>query len=45
MTDDQLGIVTMYFKKGCPHCANASKLLEEKYNLKVKYVDVESSER
>eukprot|EP01040_Poterioochromonas_malhamensis_P009605 gene9605-10429_t len=38
----QIGIVTMYKKEGCPHCAKAKDLLENKYQLKVTYVDVQN---
>jgi thiol-disulfide isomerase/thioredoxin len=37
----QLGRVTMYKKDTCPYCKKAKELLEEKYGLKVTYVDVE----
>ena len=41
----QLGIVTMYKKNGCPHCAAAIQLLEGTYGLSIRYVDIESENR
>jgi glutaredoxin len=43
--NEQLGIVTMYFKESCPYCKNAKQLLETKYGLKISYVDVEGDNR
>ena len=40
-----MGIVTMYKKESCPYCKKARSLLEEKYNLKIKYVDIEEENR
>jgi hypothetical protein len=37
----QLGRVTMYKKEGCPYCVKARGLLEEKYQLKIDFVDIE----
>ena len=45
MSIEQLGVVTMYKKVGCPYCAKATDLLEGKYSLKINYVDIESPER
>ena len=42
---DQLGIVTMYKKEGCPYCAKAKDLLEGKYGLNIKFVDIEGEKR
>eukprot|EP00607_Mallomonas_marina_P005480 CAMPEP_0182426124 /NCGR_PEP_ID=MMETSP1167-20130531/12603_1 /TAXON_ID=2988 /ORGANISM="Mallomonas Sp, Strain CCMP3275" /LENGTH=116 /DNA_ID=CAMNT_0024607333 /DNA_START=145 /DNA_END=495 /DNA_ORIENTATION=- len=44
MSIEQKGIVTMYKKDGCPHCANAVELLTGKYSLDIKFVDVESED-
>lgn len=41
----QAGRVTMYKKEGCPYCAAAKQLLEEKHNLQITYVDIESPQR
>lgn len=45
MMGDQLGRVTMYKKDSCPYCAKSKVLLEEKYGLKVTYVDIEEPDR
>jgi glutaredoxin len=42
---EQLGIVTMYKKDGCPYCQKAKALLEDKYGLKISFVDIESENR
>jgi thioredoxin-related protein len=42
---DQKGIVTMYKKEGCPYCKSAKELLENTYELEIKYVDIESAQR
>jgi glutaredoxin 3 len=42
---EQKGIVTMYKKETCPYCKKAKELLEGKYKLNVKYVDVESDKK
>ncbi len=44
-SQEQLGRVTMYKKEGCPYCSKAKTLLQEKYQLNVTYVDVESANR
>lgn len=41
----QKGIVTMYKKETCPYCKKARILLEEKYKLDIKFVDIESENR
>jgi glutaredoxin len=41
----QLGIVTMYKKDGCPYCKNATALLEEKYGLKITFVDINGDQK
>jgi hypothetical protein len=38
----QLGIVTMYKKEGCPHCKKATTLLQDKYGLKISFVDIQA---
>ena len=38
---EQKGTVTMYKKDSCPYCQKAKTLLQEKYNLKINFVDVE----
>lgn len=38
----QLGIVTMYKKEGCPFCAKAIDLLENKHHLNITYVDIQN---
>ena len=35
----------MYKKDSCPYCKKAKATLEEKYKLKVTYVDIESEKR
>lgn len=37
---EQKGIITMYKKDSCPYCKKAKATLEEKYSLKVTYVDI-----
>jgi glutaredoxin 3 len=41
---EQKGIVTMYKKETCPYCKKARALLEGKFNLSIKYVDIEEVE-
>lgn len=38
---NQLGRVTMYKKQGCPHCTQAINLLQNQYELRIDFVDVE----
>ena len=35
----------MYKKESCPYCKKARSLLEEKYKLKINYVDIEAENR
>jgi Glutaredoxin len=45
ISSEQLGVVTMYKKEGCPYCMKARTLLEEKYGLRISFVDIESENR
>jgi glutaredoxin 3 len=45
MSSEQQGIVTMYTKTTCPHCAKAKELLEETHGLTVTLVDIESEDQ
>lgn len=38
---EQLGVVTMYKKEGCPYCKKAVELLVGTYQLELKFVDIE----
>lgn len=45
LLNEQKGIVTMYKKEGCPYCSASIDLLQNKYSLDIKFVDIESDKR
>lgn len=43
--NEQLGLVTMYFKESCPYCKNSKEILVSKYGLNVTFVDIEGENK